>query len=181
MSPPDISEGTVDPLASSTQAVFQHAADRGSRGGLPRLLRLELPADPVVVSVARDRVRQWLTALCWPADQGGDVVLAVSEAMSNAAEHAYRDQAVGLVTMTGGVETVPGGQRRVTVVVRDYGRWRPIPIRHDNRRRGIPIMRACMDTVTIEHSPDDQVGTCVVLRSRVVPPPSPTRGPVVRE
>lgn len=70
---------------------------------------------------------------------------------------AYLDQAVGLMTITGGVEVAPDGRRRVTVVVRDYGRWRPIPIQHENRRRGIPIMRACMDALTIGHSAD-QVG-----------------------
>jgi len=123
----------------------------------------------VVASVARDEVGQWLTALCWPAGQREDIVLAMSEAVSNAIEHAYLDQAVGLVTITGGVETAPDGRRRVTVVVRDYGRWRPIPIQHENRRQGIPIMRACMDAVSIGHSAD-QVGTWVVLRSRAVPP-----------
>ena len=97
-------------------------------------------------------------------------MLAVSEAVSNAIEHAHRDQAVGLVTITGGVETTPGGRRRVMVVVRDYRRWRPVPVHHENRRRGIPIMRACMDMVIIGHFAD-QVGTWVVLRSRVVPSP----------
>lgn len=173
MSRADNSDSVLDPPAPSEKVASRHLVDRASRTGLPQLLQLELPADPIVASVARDEVGQWLTAaLGWPADQGDDIVLAVSEAVSNATEHAYLNQAVGLVTITGGVETTPDGQRRVTVVVRDYGRWRPIPIHHDNRRRGIPIMRACMETVTIGHS-TDQVGTWVVLRSRVVPPPGP--------
>jgi hypothetical protein len=75
------------------------------------------------------------------------------------------------VTINGRVETTPDGRCRVTVVVRDYGRWRPIPIHHQNRRRGIPIMRACMDTATIGHPADNQVGTWVVLRSKAVPRP----------
>jgi anti-sigma regulatory factor (Ser/Thr protein kinase) len=58
---------------------------------LLQLLQLELAADPVVASVVRDEVGRWLTVLGWPADQGEDIVLAVSEAVSNAIEHAYWD------------------------------------------------------------------------------------------
>jgi anti-sigma regulatory factor (Ser/Thr protein kinase) len=169
MSPPDHPEIILDPPTPSDKVVAPHPVDQASRSSSPQLLQLELPADPIVAAVTRDELGQWLTALGWPADQGDDIVLAVSEAVSNATEHAYLDQAVGLVTITGELETTPDGQRRVTVVVRDHGRWRPIPMHHDNRRRGIPIMQACMDSVTIGHSAD-QIGTWVVLRSNVVPP-----------
>lgn len=137
-----------------------------------RLLQLELPANPISVSVARTRVRHWLAAWWWPNGQRDDIVLAVSEAVSNAIEHAYLDQPTGLVEIRGGVEMTPGGQRRVTIIVRDYGRWRPVPTHHEHRRRGIPLMRACMDTVTIGQPADDQLGTWVVLRSRAVPAPA---------
>ena len=56
--------------------------------------------------------------------------------------------------------------------MRDYGRWRPIPLHPDNRRHGIPLMQACMETVTIGQPADDRVGTWVVLRSRAIPPPA---------
>ncbi|HEX2262698.1 MAG TPA: ATP-binding protein [Pseudonocardiaceae bacterium] len=131
-----------------------------------------MPADPIASSVARDRVRYWLTALCWPAGERDDIVLAVSEAVSNAVEHAYLDQPSGLVEIRGGGETTSGGQRRVMVIVRDHGRWRPVPVDDENRRRGIPLMWACMDTVIFGQPAGDQAGTCVVLRSRAVPPPS---------
>jgi hypothetical protein len=49
---------------------------------------------------------------------------------------------------------------------------RSVPVDDENRRRGIPLMRACMDTVIIGQPADDQAGTCVVLRSRAVPRPS---------
>jgi serine/threonine-protein kinase RsbW len=133
-------------------------------------LCLQLPADPIAPSVARNWVRHWLTVACWPPGQQEDIVLAVSEAVSNAIEHAYReDQFPEVVDVSGEVEAVPGGQRRVTVIVRDHGRWRPPPIDHENRRRSIPLMRACVDTVTIGQPDDDRTGTAVVLRSRVVP------------
>jgi serine/threonine-protein kinase RsbW len=134
-----------------------------------QVLRLQLPADAIAPSVARNRVRHWLTVSRWPPGQQEDIVLAVSEAVSNAIEHAYRDgQFPEVVEVSGDVEAVRG-QRQVTVIVRDYGRWRPPPTDHENRRRGIPLMRACVDTVTIGQPDDDRTGTAVVLRSRVVP------------
>lgn len=134
-------------------------------------LRLQLPADPIAPSVARHRVRHWLTAWFWPAGQLEDIVLAVSEAISNSIEHAYPDdRSAEVVDIHGEVEAAPGGQRRVTVIVRDHGRWRPPPIDDENRRRGIPLMRACVDTVTIGQPDDNGAGTSIVLRSRAVPP-----------
>ena len=144
-----------------------HRARSTQRRGL---LQLVLPADPISASVARTRVRHWLAAWDWPGAERDDIVLAVSEAVSNVIEHAYLDQPAGLVELRGGVETTPCGQRRVTVIVRDYGRWCPIPMHHDNRQHGIPLMQACMDTVTIGQPADHRVGTWVVLRSRAVPP-----------
>lgn len=158
------------PGPSFQQPVSERPVHRPPSGQPRRQLRLELPADSIAPSVARSRTRRWLTTLCWPAGQCDDIVLAVSEAVSNAVEHAYLDQPFGLVEVRGGTETAPGGQRRVTVIVRDHGRWRPAPLHTENRRRGIPLMRACMDTVTIGQPADDKVGTWVVLRSRAVPP-----------
>jgi serine/threonine-protein kinase RsbW len=146
--------------------------DAVNRSQSSRLLRLALPAAPIVVSVARDQLRRWLAGLSWPSGQLEDVVLAVNEAVTNAIEYAYLDQPQGVVEIQGGVEPTPDGQRRVTIIVRDQGRWRPPPTNDEHRRRGIPLMQACMDTVTIGQPDDDRVGTWVVLRSRAVPPPA---------
>ncbi|HYZ37191.1 MAG TPA: ATP-binding protein [Pseudonocardiaceae bacterium] len=131
---------------------------------------MALPADPISISVARVGLRRWLAGWLWPADQVDDIVLAVSEAASNAIEHAYVNQPPGTVDIRGRIEATPCGQRRVTIIVRDRGRWRPPPSDHENRRRGIPIMRACMDSVTIEQPHNDPVGTRVMLCSKAVPP-----------
>jgi hypothetical protein len=53
--------------------------------------------------------------------------------------------------------------------VRDHGHWRPSPGEDDGQRRGISLMRACMESVTIGPPADDRAGTQVVLRSRAVP------------
>ncbi|HEX6403258.1 MAG TPA: ATP-binding protein [Pseudonocardiaceae bacterium] len=70
-----------------------------------------------------------------------DIVLAVSEAVSNAIEHAYLDQPAGVMEVRGGIEATPGGQRRVTIIVRDHGSWRPPTSGNENRRRGIRLCR----------------------------------------
>jgi hypothetical protein len=57
----------------------------------------------------------------------------------------------------------------VTMIVRDHGHWRPPPTHAENRRRGIPLMRVVMDSVTIGQPHDDPVGTWVVLRSKPIP------------
>ncbi|HVL85467.1 MAG TPA: ATP-binding protein [Pseudonocardia sp.] len=143
--------------------------DPSTGPGLPAPLRLQIPVDPVAVSVVRDRLRAWLAAQAWPTGQSQDIVLAVNEAVSNAVEHAYLDHPSGVVELHAAATVTRGGQRRVTVVV-DDGRWRPPPADDENRRRGIPLMHACMDTVTITAATPG--GTRVTLRSHPVPPPT---------
>lgn len=128
-----------------------------------------MPADPVTPSVVRQRVREWLAAWSWPGDLLDDIVLAVSEAVSNSVEHAYLGQSPGIVEVRGGIETTPDCRHQVMIIVRDHGRWRSPPSHHENRRRGIPLMRAYMDSVVIGQPPDDHVGTWVVLRSKAIP------------
>lgn len=170
----------VNPEDILPQGTSSGHPDRGQRSGYPSppsrrspglLLRMALPADPISISVARGRVRRWLAGWSWPTDELDDIVLAVSEAVSNAIEHAYLNQPPGMVDIRGGIEPTPGGQRRVTIVVHDHGRWRPPPIDHENRRRGIPMMRTCMETVTIDQLNANPAGTRVVLRSKPVPSP----------
>lgn len=100
-------------------------------------------------------------------------MLAVSEAVTNAVEHAYLDQPPGVVEVRGGIEATSCGERRVTVIVRDHGRWLVAPTDDKHRHGGIALMRACTDTVTIGQPDDSRVGTWVVLRSRPVPAPAP--------
>lgn len=137
-------------------------------------LRLQLPANPVAASVSRTRLWRWLADLGWPPAESEDIVLAVSEAVSNAAEHAYRDQPRAPITVDAAARTSDGA-RRVVVTVRDYGRWRPPPTDDEYRRRGIPMMRACMDRAHITTLQDPSrhdgqpAGTRVIMTSHPVP------------
>ena len=64
---------------------------------------------PIAPAVARHQVRRWLAASAWPADQLPDIVLALSEAVTNAAEHAYHDRPPGMIELHGDIELAPAG------------------------------------------------------------------------
>lgn len=174
MPPTGNSEELLPPATSRGEPLLtKHSGYRAPSGDSRRLLRLALPAEPISISVARSEVHRWLAGWSWPACELADIVLAVSEAVSNAIEHAYLGQPPGMVELRGGVEATRCGHGRVTIIVRDHGRWRPPPRDNPNRHRGISLMRACVASVTIGQLDDDPVGTRVVLRSRTVPPQEP--------
>lgn len=134
---------------------------------VPPPLDLVLAADWVSPSVARDKVRTWLRAGGWTPTQIEDLVLAINEAVSNSIEHGYgigpEDPAgSGTVELRGEV-----ADHHVTFTVRDQGVWRPpVDDPKSTRGRGIRLMRACVDHVTVDVTAD---GTTVVLRGRPLP------------
>jgi len=56
---------------------------------LGSVISMVLMADPVSLSVVRERFRRWLEALCWPPREVDDIIMAVNEAVSNAVEHTH--------------------------------------------------------------------------------------------
>ena len=135
-------------------------------------LHLTVAAEMVAPSLVRERLDGWLAAHQWPRGQHDDLVLAVSEAVSNSVEHGYGvDHTTvgheGLIEVHASLFHDPDGHRRLVLSVRDHGSWRPTPASRDNRRHGIPLMEACVDTLTVDGT---TTGTTVVLRSRPVPP-----------
>jgi anti-sigma regulatory factor (Ser/Thr protein kinase) len=136
-------------------------------------LHMTLPAQLATPSVARERLGRWLAAHGWPSGQYDDLVLAVSEAVSNSVEHGYGvDHAgaghEGLVEVHGVVQTDGEGRRRAVLTVLDHGSWLPPSTFRGNRRHGLPLMEACVDSMTVDGTGQ---GTTVVLHSRPVPPP----------
>ena len=149
-------------------------SDRDEPGARTDLeLRMTLPAELAAPSLTRERLSRWLSGHRWPAGQHDDLVLAVSEAVSNSVEHGYGvDHGTtvdggGLVEVHGIVAAEPDGRRRVVVTVVDHGTWLPPSPVRGNRRHGLPLMAACVDTLTVDGTDH---GTTVVLRSRAVPP-----------
>lgn len=130
-------------------------------------VRQVLAADEVAPSAVRRRFRRWLATLGWPEVDAEDLLLAVSEAVSNASDHAYaHQQECGEVVVEARCVRGSNGSRRVVITVSDHGAWRPPPARHENRRRGVPLMRACTESVDIRGS---AAGTRVRMISRPVP------------
>ena len=125
-----------------------------------RFSRRQVAADGAAAALVREEFSRWLrrstgmgeTQLC-------DVVLAVNEALANAAEFAYLQH---LHSGTVDLDAVLDGSQ-LFVTVADYGQWRPAdPDRHERcRGRGLPLMRTLADVVTITTS---AVGSTVCLR-----------------
>ena len=53
-------------------------------------LELQVSADGRAPGLVRAELGRWLAAQAWPDEDLEDLVFAVSEAVSNAAEHPYR-------------------------------------------------------------------------------------------
>ncbi|MGH3972929.1 MAG: ATP-binding protein [Pseudonocardiaceae bacterium] len=119
-------------------------------------LRAEVVATTRNATVLRRRFRDWLV-LDLPTNVVDDLVLAVYEAIANAAEHAYANHADG-----------PGPVRleahraadHVLISVSDEGRWRT-PTGVGCRSRGIPLMRLLAQNV---HTRCGHRGTVVHFR-----------------
>ena len=156
-------------------------------GGNPRAgphlaedLHIELAPELVAPSIARDRFERWLRDLSWPSGQREDLVLALSEAVSNSVEHGYQIHAglprqnleAGTVEVRARVLVEANDLRRITLTVRDHGRWREPVAPARFRGHGLSIIRACADQVSID---GDGGGTTVTLITRAAPSPPGAR------
>jgi serine/threonine-protein kinase RsbW len=139
-------------------------ADPAAGAAAPLVLSMVLMADPVSLSVVRQRVRTWLARLHWPTDEIDDIVLAVNEAVSNAVEHADAPGFASEVRIAAREFTEPDGSRRVIVGVSDNRRWCP---KQTQRGLGLLVIHTCMDHVQFDRTLDV---TTVVMTSVRVPP-----------
>lgn len=113
--------------------------------------------DPQQLRNLRLMLTDWATQRRIPAATTARLLLAVSEATSNAIEHAYRDRTPTTITVTGVHED--GGDLVVTIT--DAGSWRTPPAEPGDRGRGTGIMRKVSDAFERETTP---AGTTVKLR-----------------
>ncbi len=116
---------------------------------------IELAGRPDVLPGLRRRLRAWLSRQGFEA-ASADVVLAVSEALNNAIEHAYRE-VDGTIRLRVAAE---GALLRIQVS--DHGHWSESEP-NDERGRGILLMNSLMDRVEIESNGN---GTTVTLERR---------------
>lgn len=124
--------------------------------------KANISADAASAALIRDEFAAWLThTFTLDPVRSNDVILAVYEAMANAADCAYTD------ALTTGAMHIHAGydqpQAMLTVEVSDDGAWRaPNPqLRGLAHGRGIPLIHALTDRVEITATP---AGTRVRLQ-----------------
>jgi anti-sigma regulatory factor (Ser/Thr protein kinase) len=114
------------------------------------------PAKAERLGLLRNLLERWLAEMGAEDDELYDVLVACSEAATNAVEHAYgpaqADFRVVCTAQDGGV----------TIIVRDWGQWREP--RGRDRGRGLGLMEGLMDDVQVLHS---GAGTEVRLHRRL--------------
>jgi len=119
-------------------------------------LELELPCRPTTLAPLRRMLRHWLSGVRASPVELQDILVAVSEAATNAIEHAY-----GPIEASYRVEGWRS-EDRVTVTVTDSGSWRER--RGVGRGRGTHLMRGLMDGFELHAS---GAGTVVELERRL--------------
>ena len=125
---------------------------------LPTLARLELhlPARAEQLAGLRTRLRAWLASQHLANAEGHDLVVVVSEACSNAMEHAYHDGEAGHVDV---VLTNHG--QHVLAVITDHGNWRPEHVHDTDGGEGTLLMRALNASFSCDVGVE---GTIVTMR-----------------
>jgi PAS domain S-box-containing protein len=112
--------------------------------------RFEFAAEPEALASMRSLLRRWLRHVGAADSEIAEMVTACGEAATNVIEHAG-----------GGGEFALAGQaegRRLWITITDSGVWRPP--REGDHGRGLSLMRALMDTVEVQPTPE---GTTVRL------------------
>lgn len=108
-------------------------------------LELELPAEPGSVATARHQLERWLTETGDGRDDVLALKLALSEACSNAVEHAY-GPGCGYTVRLSAWRSAGG----VTIEVSDCGRWRAP--RGSQRGLGLGIIEELVDVLELERT-----------------------------
>ncbi|WP_039801798.1 ATP-binding protein [Nocardia araoensis] len=132
----------------------------GERAPLPNAvapLEVDFPAEAVQLATVRHALQEWLAQCGMAAAPAYDVLLAVSEACTNAVEHGHQGDG-GVVRLRASID---GDELRVTIS--DSGRWKqPDPQADSLRGRGMPLIRALIPEVTVTTGDS---GTVVELRT----------------
>lgn len=120
-----------------------------------RFVQTRVVADAGRAAQLRAEFASWLGGrFSLGPESFNDVLLAVNEALANAAEFAYVDSPQhGTLELDAAYDAVTDA---LAVTVTDHGRWRnkaPQPAGLQLRGRGIPLMRALADEVVIDRAP----------------------------
>jgi serine/threonine-protein kinase RsbW len=145
------------------------------QAGAPnRLLELEIPSDPVVVSSVRAAFEEYASTLPLTHEEVESIKIALSEACSNAICHGSPKGVRNRVLVRCQVDA-----EELVIQVRDEGAgFSPAQVPHPSNEdefkpsgRGIFLMRALMDEVRIDSEPR---GTCVTMVKALSQPDAAT-------
>jgi PAS domain S-box-containing protein len=126
----------------------------------PAPLEVDIPPDTGELAPTRATLRSWLIRAGLEPEQTLDVLIAVGEAVANSIEHGHRARREGTVRLRA---TVVADRLHLTVV--DTGSWKPPESDPNSHRgRGIILMRALMQDVTIEPG---ETGTTIHMHTRI--------------
>jgi serine/threonine-protein kinase RsbW len=146
--------------------VTPHPPTRRTAGDCGFVLH-DIPAEAAGASDVRHHLTGWLTdnAITTNDERRSDIVLAVYEAVANAAEHAYRTLPVhpGQPRPIAVEALYRRRTRTLEITVSDHGRWRP-PLPTHTRGYGLRLIRAVADTTNIHTGPG---GTTVTAQWRL--------------
>ncbi len=148
----------IDRLLGAEGAPDDAAVLAVRREPLGQMLRLSFPAESRRIPSIRRHVGRWLRGNGFGGEDVSDILVACTEACTNAIQHAYglKD---GLVEVDASIHA-----GEATITVRDFGRWKApgTPDRED-ASRGLPLMRGLMDAVDVVSG---EWGTAVTMRRR---------------
>jgi PAS domain S-box-containing protein len=148
----------------------------------PPSLDVEAAVDRGAVTTLRRELDDWLAGIGVATADRQIAELAVTEAVSNAAEHAYAPGRPGPVRL----EAELGADGYLLARVSDRGRWRvPDPGVQDDRGQGLMLAGQLAGELTVSHPPQEagappgRRGTIVTLRHRLRRAPVLAAGPAV--
>ncbi|KUN90376.1 histidine kinase [Streptomyces bungoensis] len=126
----------------------------------PAPLEMSFPAESAQLAAVRKALRGWLAQCDLPPDTVQNILVAAGEACANAIEHGHRYAPGGGVRLR--AEALVNSLR---LTIADSGRWKtPQPELNTHRGRGVALMRAMMQQVTITPGP---TGTTVDMQMRI--------------
>ncbi|MEU3838796.1 SpoIIE family protein phosphatase [Streptomyces sp. NPDC028635] len=155
----------VEDLASAVMARLAPAGGYDDDVALllyrhPAPLEMTFPAESSQLAPVRRALRSWLDQCELPPNAVQNVLVAAGEACANAIEHGHRHAPGEAVRLRAEalVDTL-----RVTVA--DSGQWKvPQPEKNAHRGRGMSLMHALMQQVTVAPGPS---GTTVDMQMRI--------------
>ena len=130
----------------------------------PGPLSLAFPAEPTQLAPVRAALRGWLGRCGVGRRSVQDILVAAGEACANAIEHGHRNTSGQHIRLRAEATV-----SRLCLTVTDAGRWKAAqPPSNPFRGRGISLMRALMEQVSIEPGTGG-TGTTVHMQLRIAP------------